>query len=328
MTLLDILKKRYIVICVLLIAIGLFLDLSFTDAVPIKTTQTIKDMTGKSVTFDVFVFSYKYEILKIITNLCYGLAISILVLLALELKYDEVEKDKIKILEDQERANFKLDIQNLQEKINSNIFNGVLKKVIPEELFNLIEKDVLNKNVLRQNAHWVYDVTEGAKNNYIVTQTITYELINNSQTIVNEFLNVSISESQRCKSYFNFFKIEKNGTIIIEKNKDEIEKEILVKGMVKSNSYPVELKPGEVAKITRNIVHEYIDKSVFGSHMSNYSIIGLTIEINKPENCEFTIHQSFTSILNPTKPNNRKILYEKIPGILLGQGLSYTIEKI
>lgn len=328
MTILEIIKKRYVVICLSLIAIGLVIDLFFTDAIPTKTTQTVKDITGNSVTFDVFVFSYKYEILKIITNLCYGVAVSILVLLALELKYDEVDKAKTKILEDTERKNFTAEIQNLQEKINSNIFIGVLKKIIPEELFNLIEKDVLNKNILRQNAHWIYDVTNGSNNNYIITQTISYELVNNSQTTINEPLTVTISETKRCMTYFNFFKVEKNSKIVVQKDKTEIEKEVKVEGGIRLKSYTIELMPNEVAKVTLNIVNEYIDKTVFGSHSSKYSIIGLTLEVNKPENCDFKIHPTFTTVLNPTIPSKTKILYEKIPGILIGQGLSYTAEEI
>jgi hypothetical protein len=107
MALLNFIKKRYILITCVLIILGLIIDLVFTDAIPIKTSQTIEDLTGHSTSFDIFVFSYKYEILKIISSLCYGLAISILVLLALEIKYDDLEKEKHRVLEETERASFK-----------------------------------------------------------------------------------------------------------------------------------------------------------------------------------------------------------------------------
>jgi hypothetical protein len=178
MNLLAFIKKHYLKITIVLIFIGLFIDLFFTDAIPQKTSQTITDLTGKSVSFDAYYFSYKYEILKIISNLCYSLAISILVLLAVELKYDELEKEKFRVLEENERKDFKNEIKELQEQISNNVFEGVLKRLIPEELFNLIAKDILNKNIIRQNAHWIYEVSENEQHGYTVTQTISYELKN------------------------------------------------------------------------------------------------------------------------------------------------------
>lgn len=324
---LNTIKKHYLIISIILIALGLIIDLFFTDAVPLKTTQNVQDLTGHTVKFDVFTFSYKYEILKIISNICYGLAVSLIVLLALELKYDEIDKEKTRLLEEGERANFKKDIQDLQEQINTNVFNGVLKKLIPEELFNLISTDILNKNVLRQNAHWIYDVSEGTNNNYIITQTITYELVNISRSTITEFLTVSMAQTNRCKTFFKYLKIEKNGIIVSEKNEDQISQEISTDGPRKIKRYPIELTPSETAKATLTIVNEYVDKNVFGNHSTNYSIIGLSIEVNKPENCSFEIFPNFTTKLNPTIPSKKKIIYEKIQGILIGQGLCYSAEE-
>ena len=209
MTLLNFIKKHYLKITIVLLVIGILIDLFFTDAIPQKSQQTIIDLTGKSVSFDAYFFTYKYEILKIISNICYSLAISILVLLAIELKYDEVEKEKFKILEDNERKHFKNDIKELQDQINNNVFEGVLKRLIPEELFSLIAKDILNKNTIRQNAHWIYEVTENEKNGYTLTQTISYELKNISKNILTENLTVTLSNTKTVESYFNFFKVLK-----------------------------------------------------------------------------------------------------------------------
>lgn len=174
MLLLNFIKKYYLPLTIFLLGAGIIIDLIFTDAIPEKRVESVKDLTGKIISFDAYYFSYKHEILKIVSNICYSLAISILVLLALELKYDEVEKNKLRILEEEERNNFRHEIKDLQRQINVNVFEGVLKRIIPKELFDLIAKDILNKNVIRQNAHWIYDISENSNNGYTLTQTISY----------------------------------------------------------------------------------------------------------------------------------------------------------
>jgi hypothetical protein len=203
----------------------------------------------------------------------------------------------------------------------------VLKRLIPEELFNLIAKDILNKSILRQNAHWIYDVYENEKNGYTLTQTISYELKNISKNVLTENFKVTINTTANFESYFNFFKVQKGGEVIIEKQRQDIEKEIDKTGNTSVKKYPIEIPPNETINITMCIVNVYNSKEILDHHSSNYSIVGLTLQISKPENCNFLVQPTFTSELKPTIPNEKQIIYEKIPGLLIGQGLTYVINE-
>jgi hypothetical protein len=323
---LDLVKKRYWWIILASLVIGMIIDYFNLNAVPIISQRTLTDIEGNSKTYEIFVFSYPYELLKTFSSICYGFAISLFVLLGLEVKYDDKVREEEKKLEEVEREKFKGEIAELQQKINENVFDGVLKKIIPEDLFKIIAKDVLNKSIVRQNAHWDYELSEGDNSNYIVTQTIMYELKNISQTTVSEPLTVRISDDNFCKSHIEFFQIDQRETIT-KKTRHEIELESEMKDGIKSRTYPVVLKPDEIVRITMNVVNVYRDKVVCDSHTSNYSIVGLTIHVTKPENCSFTITPTFSSKLIPTIPSSKKIIYDKIPGLLIGQGLTYTAEE-
>ena len=115
--------------------------------------------------------------------------------------------------------------------------------------------------------------------------------------------------------------------MIIEKQKSEIESEIEKVGNVSIKKYPIEIQPDDTVHITMCIVNVYTTKTILDSHSSNFSIVGLTLQVSKPENCSFIIQPTFTSELKPTIPNEKQIIYEKIPGLLIGQGLTYIIEE-
>jgi hypothetical protein len=328
MSLLKILQKYYWIISILLIIIGLVIDLFFTEAIPQIKPQTFKDLTGKSLQVDAYFFTYKYELLKILSNICYSLAISLLVLLAIELKYDEVEKEKFRILEEEERNAFKSEIKELQEQINNNIFNGVLKKLIPEELFKIIQKDIFNKKIIRKDAVWHYEIIE---NNigYNVIQHISYELENITDEEVPEVLTIAISQLPQVKSYVDKIKIEKENTSPLEFNLTDLQSRLeSSNNYSKSIKETITLKPRQKVKITTTIKNEYNSFSITDSHNSKYSIVGLTITVQKPADCDFGLNPTFSNPLEFNQQTSTYLSYKKIDGILIGQGVGFILNKV
>lgn len=325
---LEFLKKRYLLISITLVIGAIAIDLLCLEATPAKHVDYITGVNGKTAEIVSYTYSYKYESLKILTNLMYGLAVSVIVLIALELKYDENERKKQAAQDKTNREKFEAKIQELQEEINTNIFDGVLKKLIPEPLFDLIARDILNKSIIRKNARWIYNLSHGGSNNFIVEQTITYELQNIGKTQITEPLKIQVSDSAISKSNLEYAKISKNGKAIFEADKPE-ELAQLTKNEKNLNTsiFDIPLEQNEIAEVVISIKHDYNNKVVVDSHNSNYSIVGLELEVNKPADCDFTIVPTFTSSLKETNIKETKIMYEKIPGLLIGQGISFICEE-
>ncbi len=322
MTIVSHFRKYFLAYSFLFVAIGVMIDSFFNVAELQKKVETIKDLTGNSITYDIYVFSIKYKILSILSNLCYGIGIAILVYFGIEYKVDSIERQNEKL----EKDNYKQEIKNLNDQINTNIFDGVLKKLIPEKLFDVLARDVLNRNIIRKNARWVYDIIE-TTNGYDLTQVIEYELQNIGNTSEMHTIKIGVYHSSNVSQYFQYFKIVKDSTTFVELDAATLKtsQTNIQTGII--NEQKVELRPKEVIKVQHSIVNVYSTKFIQDAHYSNYSILNLNIQVHKPENCEFNIYPTFSEKLIPSVPAPTKIFYNEISGILVGQCVIFTIEK-
>lgn len=309
------LKNKYFWISVGLVVVALFLDFYFDVAEIKKTTQTVNDLNGNTVSYDILSYSPKYKLINLASTLLYTLGISIAIYFGIEFQMDKIEKTK-----DRNELN------ELQRKINENIFNGVLQKLVPEELFKLMVRDIINKSIIRRNATWTYNIEE-TQQGYKLTQLIQYELENIGNQKSSVPISINVHHTTLSSSHFEYFKVIKNGTDFIEYDKAQIasRQTPIEKGI--SNVVDVEISPSEVIKVVHTVVNEYFSKCIVDCHFSIYSIIGLKITVDKPINCDFHMLGTFTEKLKSYKPTPNKIVYDPIDGILIGQSVIYMIEK-
>jgi hypothetical protein len=285
---------------ILLILLGIFID-SLSNAAEIVGQQIniIKPDGTKELQT---VYSYKPTMLipKIVSSTLYSLAVSLLLLFLIDKKIDIQESQKNRE-----------EIENLNNTIYKNIFSGVLKKFIPEEIFNKVQEDIFDTDVIRKNAKWTYEITRNG-NSFNVIQNISYELHNlNDFDIVQELpFTLSTSNTISTIELTSLMEIKKEGT----SNKlDETNRKV----SIPKGSYT------SIQMVVKNI---YKTPSVIDNHNSLFSIIGLEITTTQPEDVIVKLIPTFTKELKSNSAGNTLTQYNKVTCILKGQGLTYIIE--
>jgi hypothetical protein len=250
---------------------------------------------------------YKYVpsmlIPKVVSTTLYSTAISLLLLFLIDKKIDMQESEKNKI-----------EIEKLNETIHKNIFSGVLKKFIPEEIFNKVQEDIFDTDVVRKNAKWVYEITRNEFSSFDVIQNISYELHNLNNFDIEQELPIIIDSADD----FSITKL----TSIKEVFNDGTEKiliETIKKVKIPKNSYT------KIDMIIKNI---YKTKSVMDSHNSAFSIISLEITTTQPKDVSVKIRPTFIKELKSHSTGQTLTQYNKIECVLKGQGLTYIIENL
>jgi hypothetical protein len=292
--------KYFWVYSILLIIIGIYLD-SLSNTVEIVGQQinvTKPDGTKELQT----VYSYRPIMLipKIISSTLYSLAVSLLLLFLIDKRIDIQESQKNKE-----------EIDKLNTTIHKNIFSGVLKKFIPEEIFNKVQEDIFDTDVIRKNAKWTYEIKRNG-NSFDVIQNISYELHNlNNFEIVQE-LPFTLSST--------------NAISTIELTSIKEVKLDYTENVLNDTNRKVSIPKGSYTSIHMVVKNIYKTPAVVDNHISLFSIIGLEITTTQPEDVIVKLIPTFTKGLKSSSAGNTLTQYNKVSCILKGQGLTYIIE--
>lgn len=291
-------QKYFWVYSILLILIGIGLESLSNDAEIVGKEVTKTLLNKKEVVETVYVYQPIKLIPKILSNILYGTAISLILLFLIDKRIDLQEAEKLRAL------------------INKNIFDGVLKKIIPEVLFDKFNKDIFDSDVVRKNAYWTYEITKNTHKSYNVKQSIRYELHNLNSFDIKQTLPLDINTTLS-------FVDSKLTTI-----------EIFNSDKTKNTNFDKTLKTVDIPKndyveVSMVVDNEYKQNAVLDVHNSMFSIIGLTIETIQPKDVSVRVQPSFTSGLKKLETGLETISkYEKVDCILQGQGIVYVIEPL
>lgn len=306
---------NYIAIAIIALLAALFLQYYF-DQIDISSKNLkVEDINGNEKDYTVLLYSYKYVFTKILADFLITLSIAVIIFFLIENKLKGLERR----LEEKDKEETKKKLDELHTQINRDVFEGVLKKVIPAELFDILASDVLNPNIVRQNTKWEYEITETDKG-WRLEQFISYEMYNITNIVNNISLHLNLRHSDNNDGKFSNYKFEKNdGTEIkIAPVSETAEKRV----------FNLAIAPKQIIRVKHNIANDYNSKYVTDCHFTNYSIIGLDIRVRKPQNCKFTAIPTFTQKLEISENRDVSIQYEHIKGLLIGQCLVFIIEPI
>jgi len=284
--------KYFWVYSILLIIIGIYLD-SLSNTVEIVGQQinvTKPDGTKELQT----VYSYRPIMLipKIISSTLYSLAVSLLLLFLIDKRIDIQESQKNKE-----------EIDKLNTTIHKNIFSGVLKKFIPEEIFNKVQEDIFDTDVIRKNAKWTYEIKRNG-NSFDVIQNISYELHNlNNFEIVQE-LPFTLSST--------------NAISTIELTSIKEVKLDYTENVLNDTNRKVSIPKGSYTSIHMVVKNIYKTPAVVDNHISLFSIIGLEITTTQPEDVIVKLIPTFTKGLISSSAGNTLTQYNKVSCILKG----------
>lgn len=306
---LKFIKKNYLWIIILIVLISIVIDYFSSDLTPILKTQTVIT-EEETKTIKYYSYSWYYNFLRIIVNVLYTLAISLFISVFI-----------LKKLEEEENEIFQDRILKLQEGINQNVFDEIFKKLINPEIFDLIKTDIINRESIRKNAKWIYDIIE-VDNKLKIIQTINYELFNQTRKKINESMVLNFMPNNDHNVKIIGFKCTAGNTIIHNDNNN-----LDSFSTSQNKEYQFNIEPDSHVNISLIIENIYENVNILDNHISKYPLLGLDIEFNYPSNYELEVTPSFSSPLNIRTDHNNKRIYENVRAILPGQGITYRIKK-
>jgi len=293
-------------IAIFLLTAAVAITLTF-DAVHVEVRNVqIVDLKNNKANVPNYTFVPIDKTMKTISDLLYAAGIALLIYLMIDSRLRRYENNEF----------------------SENVFSAILKKFIPDELFEILNNDVFGKDVIRKNAVLEYIITN-TDSGYKMRQFVKYDLYNINTKCVTETIEVSIGQSQINKTYFEKLQIEQDGIAKVYQDKDLDE---ILKFDETTNfstaSFPVTLKPKSTATIIFHAMNEYYSKTVVDYHFFSSSCINLELTIHKPSDCLVRIIPTFSQPLEPLFDNTDYALqYHPIKGLLLGQSIIYIIEK-
>ncbi|MHA4810765.1 hypothetical protein ACX0G9_21845 [Flavitalea flava] len=287
----------FISLAILSIIGSLVVNIIYDKVIVVPKTDTVIDVYGNKKEFTTMEYSPAYKYPRVLGEFFYTLGIAILIFFLIEYTLSNYERNKI----------------------NKDVFEGVLKKIIPEPLFEIVTNDILYKSFIRKNVVWEYEISNNNTNDgYDLTQLIIYEFCNISNIKVSVPVSISIHQTKENTASFGYFDVQKmDGAKISVSPEDKGSERI----------FKLDFEPGQTLKVIHHIKISYGSYHVTDCHFTNYSIIGLEIRIRKPADCKFHSIPTFSSNLEILKEDDRNIIYKPVKGLLKGQALVYLLEK-
>lgn len=233
----------------------------------------------------------------------------------------------IRYIEKNEKKDFYLKLQEFQKETAKDAIKSVFERIIDDNLFSVIEQDILNANFLRENAQWDFDILENSEGKLELKRILTYHLKNittkdQEETFLIQSSNNNIHSSvyiESCK-----YKVihEKDYQLLDFKSEEENKEntfEVKNKIDVKANSEV------QVVIIFKTVsMHNYL----YETHSIRFPIIGISLTVNYPKDYEFEIVvQSFSNKLEEISNSDGKKKYETKKANYKGQGIEFLCYK-
>lgn len=316
------LKKNIWAIFIVCILVGFIFQYLQSKQIPQRKYYNVEHIeTGEKETFEYLEYEPKFSFLSVLSTIFIGAGISLLILIAIDKRIDEKEKKENRQIQDSERKDFEDRIVELNNRILNDVFEGTLKRIIPEELFDLLKAQVFLSDYVRKNAKWIYEVREDCNKNICVKQTTMYELHNVTERQTSKEFNVVVTSTEKKKIEIESIKV--NNKLI------EITKNSITEGIkTETYKYKVDLEKGEKENISITINNEYYEDSIRDLQTTKYPIINLEVQLINHSSLKVNLNGSFAGpLIAKNETQGDLIIYEPIKAVLPGQGILYTIEK-
>ena len=130
----------YIILVTLIcLASGMYIETNFTDGNIISKQITIFD-NNESKIVNNYVFQSHHTLAKPLSSFLYSFAMSLIISLFILLVIQKSDHEKRK------------------EELFQSVFQGVFNRLVPNEIFDVIKRDILEANIVRRNVKWIYDL--------------------------------------------------------------------------------------------------------------------------------------------------------------------------
>lgn len=313
------------------IAVGIIFDIaSNIYELNYKTVSTVVD--GKVHAVQVIDVPIWVSVIKIICNVLYTGAIASLVYFFISLK-----------LENEHNELERLKIEQFKNSVNEDVFSAVFKMMMPEEIFEVVRKDLIESRAVRKKAHWDFAFSEITNQRGVVDGikcvTITnYELHNLSNEILKEPIKIRIAQiSSTDECIVTACCRDSDSQILAEYKKGDEEARDDSTGFRYTNDvdnndieliYLADIKAKSF--ISSTLVREtiYSASHVNDSQGTLYPTIDLKITASYPDGYEFKLVPFFSASLTKDFSLATKCSYSVKGGLLPHQSIVFSLEKI
>lgn len=309
------------IIVLILSAISIDIWYSNGNIEPIK--MTIFDSNGNSKTINSYKFVYEHPILKILSVFLYSFSMTVLISLFI-----------IKVIQKDEDEQRKIEDEKHKKELAENVFKGVFNRLLPQEIFDVLQTDILKANVVRRNVRWLYDF-EIAENEIILKRNVMYEVHNVSDMDHYEPFSYTFSKTTYTSTEIKSLKwhdIEDKETTMVyydteNKIKENLEHELgdNVEKVYKDISIPC--KKARLINFISIEKHPGNINFLRDTHFSNACSIGWELHVNFPEEYDFNIMPLFSGNVQTVIEDSKRKQYAYNGGILKGQGIEFILSK-
>lgn len=260
-----------------------------------------------------------HQIINLFKNFLYGLAAAIFITVFVANKLQRTQQ------EEKENA-----LTKLNEAININVFDSLFKTIIPDEIFKIIKREIIENKVIRREAKWILNFSVSDNEAICCTHTTRYELHNLSQVQVSDPIKLKLDSLGGEK--YNIISAEclsRAGEILVQyKPKDNIHKNVIVKddGRTIIAEYTVDIPPENYVEY-KTVYDKLYHGDITDALGTLVPIVGADIIVSFPEGYDFDISPLMSSVPRLINQSGTQKIFRVEGGILPNQGFIFYLVK-
>lgn len=303
----------------MIVSAALFLDI-ITSSVDVNIqSKSHLDSSGNKVTSMEVVYPLWHQVISLVINFLYGLAAAVFITVFVANKLQKSQQE--------EKEN---ELNKLNTLININVFDGLFKTIIPEEIFKVIKQEIIESKVLRKEAKWIYDfsIQDGK---ILARMTTRYELHNLSQHKVTDPIKLELDTlGGNAYKVVSAECLNRSGEVVVRYVHDDLDnnKNVDVEhhGTKTIVKYGIEI-PSENYVEYKTITERIYEGDIVDSQATKVPVIGADIIVNFPEEYNFDISPTMSSKPRLITDSSTQKIYKVEGGILPWQGFSFYLVK-
>lgn len=311
----DKLKSNYLLICIVILFSAMALGyLTFSIEMQLKTIKYI-DTNGKIVSKEILSFPIQYYLYNLLSVFLFTLSASIFISVFIINRIEIAQKEKLKD-----------EIKELRNAVRINVFDSLFKKIVPDELFHIIKKDIILNKIIRRNAKWIYKFTETSENKIELEQTLIYTLQNLSDKELNDPIIAETIEGHQVIKFASCTDENDQVDIFYDHNKKDNKANVRVEGDRKIIRFTV------IIPKRKHVVLNLVLSTIYSSNLQDEfftktPLINAALIATFPQNYKFSIFPMSSSEFNCTLKNDTQHIYEIKGALFPYQGFVYYLSK-
>lgn len=231
----------------------------------------------------------------------------------------------LRYIEKSEKESFYNKLQEFQKETAKDAIKATFERVIDNDLFSIIEQDILNANFLRRNVQWDFDIYKNEEMKLELKRTLTYNLKNITTKDQEETFKIS-SNNNSIHSTIKSIECK------YKSNNNHEYKSLEFPQNNENSSFEagnkIDISANEEVQVVIVFVEVFTNNYIYEAHSTRFPIVGLNLTVNYPKEYEFdVIVQTFSNKLEVTSSSDGKKKFETKKAIYKGQGMEFLCYK-